>query len=144
MTHDIGGHVGRCQGGVGGGRAAIENNCRALGRRQCGERQRCLSTFHRANEIGGDTPSSKSALHVFAERIVADLRRQCDSQPELRGGYRHVRGATAHGLLEVLLTVEPDVRFHRVQVDADATDAEDIYGFHWIIRGWVRRRRSDT
>src|SRR5262245_45607165 len=85
-----------------------------------------------------DIPSVDSELmqlvaHVRPERIGAHLRYAGSCVAEPRGCHRHVGGAPADRFLEPLGTLERCARLISVEVDADASDCQQLEVCHGTI-----------
>ncbi len=113
---------------VGGRRLAVEVQREVVRREDLAERHRGgvlpvrahVGVVHtEAGEFGADEP---------AERIVADPGDQRAAVAESRGGHRDVGRAAAQELSERFDVLEADSDLQWVDVDAAATDGEDVMG----------------
>ena len=91
------------------------------------ERQRRAQRGVSADETGVDPEGVlERLLDVATERVVSDLGEHGGTMAEASGGHRHVGGRATHRLAERAHVGERYVQLLGVEVDADASDGEEV------------------
>ena len=140
LADHLDGHVGGRHLRVRGRGPAVEDDLGILGGIEGGEHHRGLP-IGRPDVRRVDTPRGELRADVVTQGALAHLRHDGGPTAEARRGHGDIGGGAAHGLGEGLRLEEARTLLLRVEVDAHASDGDDLRDHDDATRGATTSRR---
>ena len=135
LADDLDGDVGCRHLRVGRCLATVEDDLGILRRVERGEHDRGLALAG-ADVRRIDSPCGELSAHVVAQCALTDLGDDGGVVTQSGGSHRDIGGGAADGLREGLRLEEARTLLLRVEVDADATDGDDLGDRHLLAHAW--------
>ena len=85
-----------------------------------------MGTGNAADITGVNTPTLQATPDVVTKLVIPDFGDQCHLVTKPRCRHRNIGGASPHRFVEALLMLKTCVRLPCIEVDADASNTDDV------------------